>query len=98
LTERAASSVASRDTAIVPNAATARAPPIDRKNWFVAVATPRSLHATAFWTATTSVWIVSPMPTPTTTVARTTWRSVLDGCRREMSRTDRKTSGGPTTG
>ena len=49
-----------------PRPATARLPPIERKNWIAAVATPISAICTRFWVAITNVWNIVPMPSPTT--------------------------------
>ena len=49
-----------------PRPATARLPPIERKNWIAAVATPSSPIVTRFWVAITKVWNIVPMPSPTT--------------------------------
>ena len=57
----------SRAVSSAPSAATASAPPIERKNWIAAVATPRSDISTAFWVAITNVWNIAPMPMPITT-------------------------------
>ena len=57
----------SRAISSAPRTATARLPPIERKNWIAAVATPRSAGSTRFWVAITNVWNIQPMPTPITT-------------------------------
>ena len=56
-----------RASSSAPSAATASEPPIERKNWIAAVATPRSATLTAFWVAITKTWNIVPMPTPITT-------------------------------
>ena len=61
------SSLARRLASSVPSAATARLPPIERKNWIVAVAIPRFDTSTAFCVAMMYGWNVIPMPMPVMT-------------------------------
>ena len=58
--------LATRAVSSAPRPATARLPPIERKNWIAAVATPISVMSTRFWVAITNVWNIVPMPRPTT--------------------------------
>src|SRR6476659_9608529 len=47
-----------------PMIATQTLPPIVRKNWFVAVATPRKRQETEFWTLIRIALLAKPRPKP----------------------------------
>ena len=62
---------------MVPITATPTVPPMVRKNWVEAVATPRRFHGTAFCTARIKAVLERPSPVPMMNIATTIKGSVV---------------------